>query len=168
MKWLFIGGGVIAASIVFVIVVGALLPRDHVATLVASLKAPPETVWAVITDPAAFPSWRADVTRIEMLPPAPTGPSWREYSRHGAITMTADVSGKPRRLETHIADKNLPFGGWWEYSLKPNAGGGTEITITERGSVYNPVFRFVSRFIMGHTKSIDGYLGALGRKFGDV
>ena len=37
-------------------------------------------------------------------------------------------------------------------------GGGTRLTITEDGEVYNPLFRFVSRFIMGHTSSIDRYL----------
>ena len=36
----------------------------------------------------------------------------------------------------------------------------------ERGSVYNPVFRFISRFFMGHTSAIDGFLRALGKKFG--
>ena len=40
------------------------------------------------------------------------------------------------------------------------------VTITERGSVRNPLFRFVSRFIMGHTASIDLYLRALGEHFG--
>jgi hypothetical protein len=28
------------------------------------------------------------------------------------------------------------------------------------------VFRFVSRFIMGHTATIDAYLRALGKRFG--
>ena len=51
--------------------------------------------------------------------------------------------------------------------MAPDGSGGSVVTITEHGSVYNPVFRFVSRFIMGHTATIDGYLRALGRKFGN-
>ena len=46
-------------------------------------------------------------------------------------------------------------------------GEGTLLTITERGEVYNPIFRFVSKFLMGQTKSMDEYLRALGRKFGE-
>ena len=40
------------------------------------------------------------------------------------------------------------------------------LTITENGEIYNPVFRFVSRFITGQTSTIDEYLRALGRKLG--
>jgi hypothetical protein len=40
-------------------------------------------------------------------------------------------------------------------------GSVTRLTITERGVVYNPVFRFASRFIIGHAGSIEQYLAAL-------
>jgi hypothetical protein len=40
------------------------------------------------------------------------------------------------------------------------------VQITERGEVYNPVFRFVSRFIMGHSATASAFLKALGAKFG--
>ncbi|HMA23731.1 MAG TPA: hypothetical protein VKP00_07045, partial [Gemmatimonadaceae bacterium] len=43
----------------------------------------------------------------------------------------------------------------------------SRVTIVERGSVYNPLFRFVSRFFMGHTATIDAYLRALGKRFGE-
>ena len=38
--------------------------------------------------------------------------------------------------------------------------------ITEDGEVYNPVFRFVSRAVMGHTAMLDAYLKALGKAVG--
>ena len=41
------------------------------------------------------------------------------------------------------------------------AGTGTRLTITERGEVYNPLFRVMSRFILGHTATIDRYLADL-------
>jgi hypothetical protein len=44
--------------------------------------------------------------------------------------------------------------------------GASIVAITEHGSVYNPAFRFVSKFIMGHTATIDAYLRALGSRFG--
>ena len=38
------------------------------------------------------------------------------------------------------------------------------MTITERGEVYNPIFRFVSRFVLGHEKTINTYLSAFERR----
>jgi hypothetical protein len=61
---------------------------------------------------------------------------------------------------------DLAFGGTWTYELRDDRGG-TEITITERGEVYNPIFRTLSRFVFGHTATIDAYMKSLSRKFGE-
>jgi uncharacterized protein YndB with AHSA1/START domain len=166
MKLALIILGSIASLIAIVAIVGALLPRDHVVTLTARIPASPEAVWAVMTDPAKFPTWRGDVTKVELLAPAASGPSWREHSRHGAITMVVDLAEPPRKMIGRIADEGLPYGGKWIYEITPDGDSTSRVTITEAGSVYNPVFRFVSRFIMGHTASIDAYIRALGRHFG--
>ena len=166
MRWALTAGAVLVGLIAVIVIIGALLPRDHVAKMSARIAASPTAVWETITTPSQFPSWRREVTSVELLPPTPTGPSWREHSAHGAITMVVAVAEPPHRLVGRIADKNLPFGGEWEYRVDPDGPSASVVTITERGSVYNPVFRFVSRFIMGHTATIDGYLRALGRKFG--
>jgi len=166
MKWILIGTGVIAVCIVVVVVIGALLPRDHTAAMTARVPASPEAVWTALTTPADFPSWRRDVTSVDVLEPAATGTSWREHSRNGAITFVIDVAERPRRLIGRIADTDLQFGGSWEYVIEPDGPSGSRVTIVERGSVYNPVFRFVPRFLMGQTTTIDAYLRALGRRFG--
>lgn len=44
--------------------------------------------------------------------------------------------------------------------------GATELTVIEDGEVYNPLFRFVSRLIIGHTATIDVYLAALHKRLG--
>ena len=44
--------------------------------------------------------------------------------------------------------------------LEPTATG-TRLSITEDGSVYNPIYRFVSRFFLGYTTTADAYLDAL-------
>ena len=46
-------------------------------------------------------------------------------------------------------------------------GNSTRVTVTEHGEVYNPIFRVVSKYIMGQTSTIDSYLTALGKKFGN-
>jgi hypothetical protein len=65
---------------------------------------------------------------------------------------------------TRIADPDQPFGGTWTFELT-RAGAGTRVTITERGEVYNPIFRFLSRFVFGHTATLESCLLALERKW---
>ena len=38
------------------------------------------------------------------------------------------------------------------------------VTITEHGQVFNPVFRVMSRFVFGHTATIEAYLTNLARR----
>ena len=45
--------------------------------------------------------------------------------------------------------------------------GATTLTITEEGEIYNPVFRFMSRFIFGYHGTQHAFLKALGTKFGE-
>lgn len=166
MKWLVIIGGAVAGLAALVIIVGAFLPRDHVATVAARILAPPDEVWRTITTPEEFPRWRPDVARVDMLAPGPNGPSWREHSRHGAITMVVDVAEPPHHLIARIADDHLPFGGYWDYRVEPDGAGASRVTVSEHGWVSNPLFRFVSRYVMGHTGSLEQYLRALGKKYG--
>ena len=166
MKWLLIAGGLLVALILVVVIVGTLLPRDHVATVTARIAGPPDSVWQTITNVAGHPAWRSEVRRVEVLPPTDGMTTWREHSSNGAILMVADRAEPPSRVVTRIADEKLPYGGTWDFVIVPSGDGGSVVTITERGSVYNPVFRFASRFILGHTGTMGTYLRSLGRKFG--
>jgi hypothetical protein len=116
----------------------------------------------------AYPSWRPDVRRIEIVsqPSAPL--AWREHTKQGALTLAMETLEPTRRMVARIADRDLPYGGAWEYVVAPDSAdpGRTRVTITERGYVANPVFRFVSRFFIGHYTSLDSYLRALGKRFG--
>lgn len=42
------------------------------------------------------------------------------------------------------------------------------MTITENGEVYNAFLRFVSRYIIGHHRTIDGTMAALFKRFGET
>lgn len=148
-----------------VMLVGLMLPVKHEAVVSAAIPATPEAVWAVLTDPASYPKWRGDVTAVELLPADSGHVAWREQGKNGAISYVIERAEPPRRLVTRITDKSLPFGGAWEYEITPD-GTGSRVRITEHGEVYNPVFRFASRFIMGHTATARAYLKALGARFG--
>lgn len=168
MKWVLYGLGGLVAIVAVVAIVGALLPRAHVATCRARLRAAPERIWGHLVDVDAFPSWRSDVRAVERLPDRDGHAVWRESRAQGdRITFEATESDAPRRLVTRIADEGLPFGGRWIYELSQE-GGGTTVTITEEGEVYNPIFRFVARFFLGYHGSLETALKDLGRKLGET
>jgi uncharacterized protein YndB with AHSA1/START domain len=148
-----------------VVIVGYLLPVRHEATVSAMIPAAPDAVWAVLTDPASYPTWRGDVTSVELLPTDSGHVAWREQGKNGAIAFIVEQAERPTRLVTRITDKSLPFGGSWEYVVT-SEDTGSRVRITEHGEVYNPVFRFVSRFIIGHSATARAYLEALGARFG--
>ena len=164
MKWLLTVVGVLVFAVAVIAVVGWMLPQNHVASGTAKLSLSPDKVWTIVTDVGDYPSWRSDVDSVERLPTPDL--QWREVSGSDRITYKATTFDAPSRFVAHIADKGLPFGGSWDYRIEP-AEAGSRITITENGEVYNPIFRFVSRFFMGHTATIDKYLTALAKRTGD-
>jgi hypothetical protein len=163
MKWLMFAGLAIAALIIMVVLIGLLLPKTHRATRMARFRQPPETIFAAITGPQ---DWRPGVT-CEELPAENGRRRWREKTSQGAITFEEDTCEPPRLYRSRIADKNLPFSGTWTWEITPTDDGCT-CRITEDGEVYNPVFRFVGQLIIGHTRTIEVYLQALGKKCGEA
>ena len=164
MRILLIVAGVIVLLIFCVVLIGLLLPKAHTASRAASYKATPERLFAFISGPQ---NWRPDVTRYEVVADPAGRDLVRETTRNGE-TVTYEILDRrpPQSIKRRIATENLPYSGTWTYTLRPDSGG-TIIRITENGEVYNPVFRFVSRFIIGHTRSMDAYLRALGKATGE-
>lgn len=159
MKILFIVLVVIIVAIVAVVVVGALLPKSHTASRTAIIKATPEQVFALISGPQ---NWRTDLKEYSFFEEG-SRHMQRDTDKQGQTITYEIVESRPPTLrKTVIADKSLPFGGSWTWNIQPNSAG-CAVTITEAGEVYNPIFRFVSRFIIGHTRTIDNYLAMLAQ-----
>lgn len=161
LKWIGLVVLILGGAIVLVAVAGMLLPVTHTAMHSATFKQSPQQVWDVITGP---PTWRADVQKYEELPSHDGHRMWREYGSQGQkMTYEAIESLPPNKLVTRIADPHLPFGGTWTYVITPSDGG-SALTVIENGEVYNPIFRFVSRYIMGYNSTLDRYFKALEAK----
>lgn len=168
MKWLLRILAVIVALILLIVIVGALLPKQHHVTRTAHYNQPPATIWQAITDYKNFPSWRSQLLRVDELPSKNNFDAWRErYTHNMTIPMQVEVADMPKRLVTRIDDPTLPFGGTWTTEITPD-GNASIVRITEDGEVGNPIYRFVSRFMMGYTATIDTYLRDLGKKFGET
>jgi uncharacterized protein YndB with AHSA1/START domain len=164
--WVIAAIGMLVGASALVVAVGAMLPREHSVSRTAPLNRPPDVLWEAITDFAGQVSWREDLHHVERLPDMDGRQVWKETNKRGqALTMETVESVPPSRLVRRIADDNLPFGGSWTYEIG-QYGEVAALTITENGEIYNPFFRFVSRFIIGHTATIDGYLMALSKKLG--
>jgi len=151
---------------VLTILAGYCLPKNHVASRAISVKQAPETVYSLISDFQHAASWRAHLKSVEMLPPAAGTVRFRETTTDGILIFELVEARPPYRQVTRIADKNLPFGGQWIYEISPTTGG-ARLTITERGEVYNPVFRLFARYVFGYNRTLDEYLRSVARKFGE-
>jgi len=166
MKWILIVVGVIAGLIALMALIGALMPKGHRASRSTVINRSPEVVWQAMTDCVAFPEWRSDIKRVEVLPDRDGHKVWREDGKNGKMTLETIEASPPSRLVVRIADPDLPFGGTWTYELRAN-NAGCRVTITEDGEVYNPIFRFMGRVFFSPADSIETYLKALGKKYGE-
>ena len=108
-------------------VIGLFLPQAHVASSSVLIRQPVDSVWSVVRTFDEYDTWWPEVSSVERLP-----------DRDGQEVWTLR---QPR-----IADDNLPFGGTWTYELREQDGG-TLVTVTEDGEIYNPFFRVMSKLI---------------------
>ncbi len=141
MEILWVVAGIVLLLVVAVVVmvaVGRSLPIAHVASRTATLGAPPGQVWAAINDPQPMRSRGVGDVKFETVEPM-----------------------APRRLVRRVVGER-DFGGTWTCELEP-ASGGTRLVIIENGEIYNALFRFVSRYIIGHHRTIDSFVSALRR-----
>ena len=147
--------------------IGSRLPRGHVASRSILLHQSPRNVYAVVRDFASAPTWRNEVTRIEVEPQRGGPLHFREEGKNGTVNyeLAEDVANE--RMVTRILDTNLGYSGKWTYVFAAE-NGGTRVTITEDGEVSNVLFRFMSRYIFGQTATMDGYLSSLAKRFGET
>ena len=112
--------------------IGAMLPRSHKAR--AHAAAEPDAGRGVAG--AAARRRRPSDVPVDVLESEP--PRRLRHARH-------------RKGETN-------FGGTWTIAIKSDAASGAAVTITEDGWVANPIFRFVSRVVIGHHATMDAML----------
>lgn len=163
MKWVLVAGAVVAALVVLVAIVGAFRPETHTASYTATIAAAPDTLWAAIADFERQAEWVPEVTGVERLPDRYGHPSYREHFGRFEATTVITQSDPPRLLVKEILPGG-PFHGSWTWELAPE-GEGTRLTITERGTVPNPLFRGMMVF-HDETKSAREYAAALARRIG--
>jgi uncharacterized protein YndB with AHSA1/START domain len=155
---------VIAGALIYLI--GMRLPVKHTARNGMLFKVPAAQMWDVISDFQNYAQWRKEIVAVEKLPDINGHSVWKEVEKNGGGLQYETLQLQPgRELVRRIAGEGLPFGGTWTFTLTPHESG-TQLTITEDGEIYNPVFRFVARYLMGYHKSMQTYFTDLEGRLG--
>jgi hypothetical protein len=159
--------GVLVALILVVLIGGVMLPEEHHASRTLTTKQPPQVIWDTINDHANEPQWRSDVANVVSLGERNGKPVWQENYKDGnKVALITTESKPPVHMVRELTDLDGPFSGRWEIDIAP-ASEGSKVTITEIGKVSNPFFRFVSKYVIGHTTFMERYLKGLAGKFGE-
>ena len=166
MHWVWIVLGVVVGLVVALLIIGSLLPRDHVARMAIELESAPSRVWALISDFGGSPRWRSDVSEVTVDSSAGAPLRFTEKSKQGAIPFEVVSQDPPRRQVVRIIDDQQPFGGTWTWELEPLAAG-TRLTITEAGFVKNPIFRVMGKLFFPPTATLRRYQQALAGELGE-
>lgn len=140
---------------------GAAMPKEHVATMESEIGAPPAEVFERIADFEKRPVWRKELKSVVV---EAEGRFVVEDSSWGKIRYEVMEREAPRRLVTRIADDSLAFGGTWTIKVEP-AAGVSRVSVREDGFVKPPVFRVLSKYVFGHTKTMEGFLTDLRASF---
>lgn len=163
MTWLWITALVLALVIGVPLLIGALTPREHTASVAQVHAATPQQVWDAITGFADMASWREGVTRVEVLEPVDGKRRVREHTRFGPLGYELEVEDPPRKLVARILDTDRGFGGTWTYEIR-EVPDGAELRITERGFIDNRLFRFLARWVFGYDRTMRAFHRSLQRR----
>ena len=145
MRWILIIVGGLALLIAIIAAIGATLPRNHTASRTLRVRRPPQEAWTAITQAMNASDIPVDIVE----------------------------SDPPRTLVSKVKETEKMFGGTWTVAIAPvdpstsSGQAASTITITEDGWVGNPIFRFVSRFVMGHHATMDGMLKSVAKQFSE-
>lgn len=162
MLWTLLG---LVAVVALIACIGWLVPVAHEASRSEEFSKPPDVVYALVADLENYPQWWKDTTQVEMLVDEPNRTTFRQHMSTGPIVMTVIERVPPVKFVTKIDDPDQPFGGTWTWEITPTPSG-ARLTITERGEIYNPIFRLMARFVFGYTATMESCLAAMKGRLG--
>ena len=158
-KWIVRVLVILGLLLLAIVITGSILPEKHMATVSRDFESSREEVWAVLSDFSKWPEWRSDLAEIRM-----EHNTFTEVSKNNeSVEYRIEELNTPERLVTRIITPDLPYGGTWTYELAETQTG-CRITITENGEVYNALFRFMSKYMFGHTATMEKYLDDLKKQ----
>lgn len=140
MKWVIWIVVSLVSAVGVIGLIGFFLPVGHEASRSLDINTPPDRAFALLADVDNYLKWWSGATvKSEVVERVP-----------------------PSKIVTRVVGETQ-FGGTWTIDIAPS-GNGSRVTITERGEVYNVVFRTLSTYVFGHTATMDACLMAAKKR----
>lgn len=156
--WKIIAG--IFGFLILFVLSGYLLPKDHIASVERTYSNPPQIVFDTVRNFSKYADWIDGLEKVEVE----SDTTWTEiYASGDKIRFGIQEEKSPSYMKTKILSEDLPFGGVWEFEINAE-GSGSKLKIIETGFVTNPLFRILSKFVFGHTATMQSFLDNLEAK----
>ena len=126
LRWALWIVGSLVTIVALVAIIGAMLPKGHVATRSAKFRETPDEVWRAITTFQDYPKWRPGLQSVEQLSTSAGHAVWLERTGSGwnaeeipyqVMESVPPAGGSPGKMVARIANPKLPFGGSWTYEV---------------------------------------------------
>jgi len=160
MKWIFITLGSLVLVGVLIYAIGYFMSIGHTATVEKKFKINKDELWDILTNYKGYTEWRRGIKELIV----DDADQWTEINDYGDIVhYQLEIAEEKRIMTIRIMNKDLPYGGFWEFIIDPQEEG-CSLKITESGEVYSPVYRFMSKYIFGHDTTLKNYMEDLETK----
>src|SRR5262245_58511769 len=117
MKLLIFGVVFILVALVLIVgitgLLGARLPKAHVASRSILLHQSPQNIYATVRDFGSAPTWRSDVKRIDVQAQPDGRVHFREEGRSSVVNYELAEDIPAQRMVTRILDTDLGYAGKW-------------------------------------------------------
>ncbi len=149
------------AAVLAAAVLAFAVPEDHSVSRSATYSSTPDQVFDVITSFADAAAWRSDLTSVTML----ASDRYVESGPEGETEFRVLERRRPLKVVAEIAGSDVR-GGVWTYEISVD-GTGSRLTITDSGSIHEPITRVKIHYLIGHAAPLDHYLVDLGHHLGE-
>jgi hypothetical protein len=143
---------VIVTLVIIMILIGRMLPVKHTVSQSHIFRSSTDDVWKVVSNINEWKAWRSDLKNLEITSATTFKADNVDYSISNSVPGVS--------FTTIIVTKDLPYGGSWNYVFEKE-GSGCKLTVTENGEVFNPLFRFLSKYVFGHEGSMKSFMQSL-------
>lgn len=164
-EWTWIVGGLVGL-VAIALAIGALLPRQHVASRSVGISQAPETVFAVLDAIADFPTWSRDVKKVEILAGEDGLELVRQTLASGATRKIQTILREPpAKLVRELVGGHRSIRGRWIYEVFPEREG-CRVVLREEADLENPIVRLIAG-VLARTAFADRHLEDLAQRFSE-
>lgn len=160
------GMEIITVSLTILFVTGLFLPAVRTTTKRSVLEAPPEIVYAVVTDNTDW-YYRSDLKGLNIISVDGDMEAWEEIPRSGIVIRFKTKTKVPSSFYSFDMKSKL-MSGYWEARFDHFEGDRTLFTATEYIRLGNPFIRTLSYLFFDIDRFMETYQNDLRKKIEDV